>query len=72
MACSIETLLDLKELSIEELSGRLAASKGRGEPEPETGRRLFLTKEEWAVRHRRNLGAPSGGNTGKPMYKGKQ
>jgi hypothetical protein len=49
MACSIETLLDLKELSIEELSGRLAASEGRGEPEPESGGRLFLTEEEWAA-----------------------
>jgi hypothetical protein len=74
MACSIETLLDLKELSIEELSGRLAASEGRGEPEPESGGRLFLTEEEWAVRHRQNLSlnAPSGGNTSKPTYKGKQ
>jgi hypothetical protein len=55
MACSIETLLDLKELSIEELSGHLAASEGRGEPEPESGGRLFLTEEEWAARHRQNL-----------------
>jgi hypothetical protein len=30
MACSIETLLDLKDMSIDELSGRLAASEGRG------------------------------------------
>ena len=36
MACSIETLLDLSEMSIEELSGRLSASDGRG---GETARR---------------------------------
>jgi hypothetical protein len=46
MACSIETLLDLKELSIEKLSGRLSASEGRGEPGPETCGKLYFTQEE--------------------------
>jgi uncharacterized protein YhfF len=46
MACSIETLLDLKEMSIEELSGRLAALEGRGEPEQDSGGQLLLTEEE--------------------------
>jgi hypothetical protein len=50
MACSIETLLDLRELSIEELSGRLAASEGRGEPEQDASGRLLLTEEEWRAR----------------------
>jgi hypothetical protein len=50
MACSIETLLDLKQLPIEELSGHLAASEGRGEPELEMGGKLYLTKEEWLAR----------------------
>jgi hypothetical protein len=31
------TLLDLRELSIDELSGRLAVSEGRGEPEQDAG-----------------------------------
>jgi hypothetical protein len=50
MACSIETLLDLKDLSIEELSGRLIASEGRGEPEQDAGGRLLLSEEEWQAR----------------------
>jgi hypothetical protein len=33
MACSIETLLDQKDMTIDELCGRLTASEGRGEPE---------------------------------------
>jgi hypothetical protein len=49
MACSIETLLDLSTLSIEELSGRLAASEGRGVPEQDDAGRLLLTAEEWAA-----------------------
>jgi hypothetical protein len=41
MACSIETetLLDLSDMTIEELTGRLAASEGRGAPEADTGGR---------------------------------
>jgi hypothetical protein len=47
MACSIETLLDLKDLTIEELSGRLTTSDGRGAPEEPTGGHLYLIEEEW-------------------------
>ena len=48
MACSIETLLDLCTMSIEELSGRLSASDGRGgEAVAETGGKLLLTEEVW-------------------------
>jgi hypothetical protein len=50
MACSIKTLLDLSMLSIEELSGRLSASEGRGEPEQDDAGRLLLTAEQWAAR----------------------
>jgi hypothetical protein len=71
MACSIETLLDLKDLSIEELSGRLAASEGRGEPEAETGGRLLLTEEEWRARQGSRQpgegGSSGGGNRKKPQ-----
>lgn len=42
MACSIETLLDLNDMTIEEQTGRLAASEGRGAPEADTGGRLLL------------------------------
>jgi hypothetical protein len=54
MACSIETLFDLSMLSIEELSGRLAASEGRGAPEQEDACRLLLTAEEWSTRAQQN------------------
>jgi hypothetical protein len=49
MACSIETLLDLSMLSIEELSGRLSTLEGRGEPEQDEAGRLLLTAEQWAA-----------------------
>jgi uncharacterized membrane protein YgcG len=71
MACSIETLLDLKELSIEELSGRLAASEGRGEPEQDAGGCLYLTEEEWRARDKsRQPGAGSSGSGGKQRKDG--
>jgi hypothetical protein len=50
MACSIEMLLDLSTLSIEELSSRLAASEGRSAPEQDDAGRLIITAEEWATR----------------------
>jgi hypothetical protein len=66
MACSIETLLDLKELSIDELSGRLAASEGRGEPETDVNGRLLLTEKEWLARSSgRQPGSGGSGSGGK-------
>uniref|UniRef100_A0ACD5YKV7 Uncharacterized protein n=3 Tax=Avena sativa TaxID=4498 RepID=A0ACD5YKV7_AVESA len=59
MACSIETLLDLKDMTLEELSGRLSASEGRGEPEAEAGGRLLLTEEECRARQSREQGGGS-------------
>jgi hypothetical protein len=50
MACSIEMLLDLSTLSIEELSDRLAAVEGCGGPEQDDAGRLLLTVEVWAAR----------------------
>jgi hypothetical protein len=72
MACSIETLLDLKQLSIEELSGHLAASEGRSEPKPETGGKLYLTEEEWLARAtNRQPGSGGSGSGSKPAHKPK-
>jgi hypothetical protein len=68
MACSIETLLDLSTLSLEELSGRLAASEGRGSPDQEDGGRLLLTMEEWAGRQQHGQGSSSG-SKGSPRPK---
>jgi uncharacterized protein YhfF len=68
MACSIETLLDLKELSIDEVSGRLAASEGHGEPETDANGRLLLIEEEWlACNPGRHPGSGGSGSGGKPM-----
>ncbi|KAK1632621.1 hypothetical protein QYE76_006936 [Lolium multiflorum] len=55
MACSIETLLDLSTVSVEELLGRLRSSEGRGGGSSSTtnnGGSLLLTEEEWEKRHR--------------------
>jgi hypothetical protein len=68
MACSIETLLDLSTLSLEELSGRLAASEGRGLPDQDEGGRLLLTAEEWAARQQHGQGSSSG-SKGSPRPK---
>jgi hypothetical protein len=54
MAASIESLLDLKTMPLEELVGRLVVCEERDEEdEPaQSGRHLLLTEEEWAERHR--------------------
>jgi hypothetical protein len=67
MACSIETLLDLEYMSIEDLSGRLAACDGRGGQETDADGRLLLTEEEGQARQgsRKPGKGTSGGNSGK-------
>jgi hypothetical protein len=62
MACSIETMLDLEDMSIEELTGRLQASEGRGEPETDAGGCLLLTEEEWRAREKRDANSGAGGS----------
>ena len=68
-------MLDLSELSIEELSGCLSAWDGCGGEAPtETGGKLLLTLEQWASRQRqRPQGSPSSGGGekgGKPKTPG--
>jgi hypothetical protein len=60
-------------MSIEELSGRLAALEGRGEPEQGVGGQLLLTEEEWRAcdAGRSPSDGPSGGG-GKQRDKGKK
>ncbi|KAG8095894.1 hypothetical protein GUJ93_ZPchr0013g37886 [Zizania palustris] len=50
MACSIKTLLDLEDMSIEELSGCLAESDGRDKSEVDAHVYLLLIEEEWRAR----------------------
>ncbi|CAH9146107.1 unnamed protein product [Cuscuta epithymum] len=54
MAMAIESLVDLKTLSIEELTGRLRVVEERGDLDDSThaGGRLLLTEEEWKARQR--------------------
>lgn len=57
VAISIEQLIDLKTLSIEELTGRLKSVEERYETdknEVEVGGRLLLTEEQWKERMRKN------------------
>jgi len=54
IACSIEMLLDLNKLSVEELVGRLQVAEDRcGMEAAEDGvERLLLTEEQWEARRR--------------------
>ena len=54
IALSIETLLDMSTLSIEEVTGRLKAIEDRTEAPARTsvGGQLLLTEEQWAARQR--------------------
>jgi hypothetical protein len=75
MACSIETLLDLKGMSVEELIGRLRSSAERcsGGKDTSSGQ-LLLTEEEWmawAKQREQGQGSSSGGAKDK-KGKGKQ
>ena len=65
MASSIESLLDLKNMPLEELIGRLVIIEERGEAEEtvQSGGRLLLSEEEWAERQRQHDGDRSGGKT---------
>ena len=64
MAMAIESLLDLKKISLEELTGRLVVCEDRHddvEP-PSTGGRLLLTEEEGVARSKQqDHGAGSSG-----------
>ncbi|KAI4387536.1 hypothetical protein MLD38_005362 [Melastoma candidum] len=54
LAMAIESLVDLKTLSIEELTGRLLVVEERGELDDvrPSGEKLLLTEEEWQTRQR--------------------
>ena len=69
MACSIETLLDLDTLSIEELIGRLKAAEERysvDEPSPAkaTGK-LLLSEQDWFARMKLRDGGSSSSHAGR-------
>ena len=73
IALSIETLLDLSELTLEDVTGRLKAVEDRAAAATpaSTSSRLLLTEEEWRARCREQAGSPStsgrsGRGRGKP------
>src|SRR5881394_2865509 len=71
MATSIETLLDLKMMSIEELSGRLLAVEENSalDSDDHSGR-LLLTAEEWEARRKATRGNGASGSGGRKKPKG--
>ena len=76
VAISIETLVDLKTLTIEEVAGRFLAIEERLDPDTGgSGGKLLLTEEEWhePERRRQSGGGSSGGGSkgskGKPKPK---
>jgi predicted transcriptional regulator len=50
MGCSIETVLNLDNLSVEDLISWLKAAEEQDEPEARQAGKLFLSKEEWVAR----------------------
>lgn len=72
VAISIETLLDLATVSIEEVTGRLRAVEQRKKPASSEAKdssgRLLLTEEDWLARYKareqEKKGGSSGGNGG--------
>lgn len=66
IAISIETMLDLKELTVEDLVGRLKLAEDRLGVEAVTDKtgKLLLTQEDWAARNRYRLLPESSSSTG--------
>ena len=57
LVISMETLLDISTLSVEEVTGRLLASEDNPEPTSnQVGGKLFLTEEQWVERYKQKEG----------------
>jgi hypothetical protein len=71
MVMAIEQTVNLRTLTIEEVTGRLiTAEEGYDLDDVGDGvGKLLLTEEEWAARQKK--GAPGGGSSGKTAYKPK-
>ena len=70
LVVSIETLLDIDTLSVEEVTGRLkAATDDEPAPAQTIGGKLYLTEEEWEARRRRreaeNQNSGASGSSGR-------
>ncbi|XP_073363708.1 uncharacterized protein [Aegilops tauschii subsp. strangulata] len=75
MAMAIESLIDLKTMTIEELTGRLSACEDHYDLDDtaQSGARLMYTSAEWDARERQlgSSGSSSGGNNNKNKSLGK-
>jgi hypothetical protein len=63
----METLLDTSTLSVQEITGRLAASEDDGEPTSASdGGKLYLTEEQWLEHYKQKEpeGSHAGGGSG--------
>jgi hypothetical protein len=63
----METLLDISTLSVQEITGCLAASEDDGEPASASGGgKLYLTEEQWLERYKQKEpeGSHAGGGSG--------
>jgi hypothetical protein len=63
LALSIETMLDLSTLSLEDVTGRLRAVEDRAPPEKEKPK-LLLTEEEWSARMKEKRKTGEGSSRG--------
>ena len=60
LVISMETLLDISTLSVDEVTGRLLASEDNPEPTSnQVGGKLFLTEEQWVERYKQKEGGNS-------------
>lgn len=60
LVLSIETLLDLDDLSVEEITGRLKAAEDDNDPVgSRDGDKLYLTEEQWLERYKQKEAASS-------------
>ncbi|CAN6169589.1 unnamed protein product [Urochloa humidicola] len=75
IALAVETLLDLSELTIEDVTGRLKAVDNHDEEDPpggiNIGGRLYLSEEQWHTREREKNKEKSAGRSGRSRKKTK-
>jgi hypothetical protein len=75
LVISIETMLDVSMLSVEEITGRLKASEDDLEPPRSalTGGMLYLTEEQWLERYKQRKEEGSGSRgSGGTEYRGRR
>lgn len=72
LVLSIETLLDISTLSLEEVTGRLKAVEDSGQTSSNTSGTLYLTEAEWEERWKKKDLEAKRGDSGSPSSRGKR